>query len=139
MEKIEALSIYLECEEDEISEGYDECTFEYGKQEYLVLTEEEADERCKDYILDTLWAFNTSYIMNYIDTRTDYDEKSLRKCLVAIQELCEDSNYLIKLLVGNRLGEFIDDAISTDSRGHYLASYDGEEIEEGDYFIYRTN
>lgn len=139
MEKIKALSIYLGCEEDEISEGYDECTFEYGREEYLVCTEEEADERCEDYILDTLWAFNTSYIMNYIDTRTDYDEKSLRKCLVAIQELCEDSNYLIKLLVGNRLGEFIDDAISTDSRGHYLASYDGEEIEEGDYFIYRTN
>ena len=129
MEKIKALAIYLGCDEDEISEGYDECTFEYGREEYLVCTDEEADERCEDYILDTLWAFNTSYIMNYIDTHTDYDEKSLR----------EDSNYLIKLLVGNRLGEFIDDAISTDSRGHYLASYDGEEIEEGDYFIYRTN
>ncbi len=139
MEKIKALAIYLECEEDEISEGYDECTFEYGRGEYLVCTDEEADERCKNYILDTLWAFNTSYIMNYIDTHTDYDDNNLRKCLVAIQELCEDSNYLIKLLVGNRLGEFIDDAISTDSRGHYLASYDGEEIEEGDYFIYRTN
>lgn len=139
MEKIKALAIYLGCDEDEISEGYDKCTFEYGREEYLVCTDEEADERCENYILDTLWAFNTSYIMNYIDTRTDYDEKSLRKCLVTIQELCEDSNYLIKLLVGNRLGEFIDDAISTDSRGHYLASYDGEEIEEGDYFIYRTN
>lgn len=139
MEKIKALSIYLGCDEDEISEGYDECTFEYGRGEYLVCTDEEADERCEDYILDTLWAFNTSYIMNYIDTHTDYDDNNLRKCLVAIQELCEDSNYLIKLLVGNRLGEFIDDAISTDSRGHYLASYDGEEIEEGDYFIYRTN
>lgn len=139
MEKIKALSIYLGCDEDEISEGYDECTFEYGRGEYLVCTDEEADERCEDYILDTLWAFNTSYIMNYIDTRTDYDDRSLHKCLVAIQELYEDSNYLIKLLVGNRLGEFIDDAISTDSRGHYLASYDGEEIEEGDYFIYRTN
>ena len=139
MEKIKALAIYLGCDEDEISEGYDECTFEYGRGEYLVCTDEEADERCKNYILDTLWAFNTSYIMNYIDTHTDYDDNNLRKCLVAIQELCEDSNYLIKLLVGNRLGEFIDDAISTDSRGHYLASYDGEEIEEGDYFIYRTN
>lgn len=139
MEKIEILSNYLECEEDEILEGYDECTFEYGKQEYLVLTDEEADERCKDYILDTLWACNTSFIRNYIDTRTDYDEKSLCKCLVALQELCETSNVVIKLLVGNRIDELIEDAISTDKRGVFLASYDGEEIEESDYYIYRTN
>lgn len=139
MEKIKALSMYLECEEDEISEGYDECTFEYGFKEYLVCTDEEADEKCEEYILDTLWAFNTSFIMDYIDTRTDYDDRSLRKCLDKIQELCEDSNYLIKLLIGNRLDEFIEDAIRSDSRGHYLASYDGEEIEEGGYFIYRTN
>jgi hypothetical protein len=139
MEKIEALSIYLGCEEDEISEGYDECTFEYGREKYLVCTDEEADDRCKEYILDTLWAFNTSFIKNYIDTKTDYNEKSLCKCLVALQDLCEASNYLTKLLVGNRIDEFIDDAISTDRRSHYLASYDGEENEESGYFIYRTN
>ena len=139
MEKIKALAIYLECEEDEISEGYDECTFEYGRGEYLVCTDEEADERCEDYILDTLWAFNTSYIMNYIDTHTDYDDNNLRKCLVTVQELYEASNYLIKLLVGDRLGKFIDDAISTDGRGHYLAFYDDEENEINGYFIYRTN
>ena len=139
MEKTEALSIYLECEEDEISEGYDECVFEYGKQEYLVLTEEEADERCKNYILDTLWAFNTSFLTNYISCGNKYEDKDLEKSLVTLQELCETSNVVIKLLVGNRIDELIEDAISTDSRGVFLASYDGEEIEESDYYIYRTN
>ena len=139
MEKTEALSIYLGCEEDEISEGYDECTFEYGKQEYLVLTEEEADERCKNYILDTLWAFNTSFLTNYISCGNKYEDKDLEKSLVTLQELCETSNVVIKLLVGNRIDELIEDAISTDSRGVFLASYDGEEIEESDYYIYRTN
>lgn len=147
MEKIEVLSMYLECEEDEISEGYEEYTFEYGRQKYLVCTEEEADKRCEDYILDTLWAFNTSFIMNYIDTRTDYDDKSLRKCLVALQELCEYSNYLIKLLVGNRIDEFIENAINLDGRGHYLSPFDGVEKEysvftdEGTitYYIYRID
>lgn len=139
MKKTEALSIYLGCEEDEISEGYDECTFEYGKQEYLVLTEEEADERCKDYILDTLWAFNTSFLTNYISCGNKYEDKDLEKSLVTLQELCETSNVVIKLLVGNRIDELIEDAISTDSRGVFLASYDGEEIEEGNYYIYRTN
>lgn len=139
MEKTEALSIYLGCEEDEISEGYDECTFEYGRSEYLVLTEEEADKRCEEYILDTLWAFNTSFIMNYISCENKYEDKDLEKCLVALQELCETSNVVIKLLVGNRIDEFIEDAISSDGRGAFLASYNGEETEEGDYYIYRTN
>lgn len=139
MEKIEVLSIYLECEEDEILEGYEECTFEYGKQEYLVLTEEEADERCKNYILDTLWAFNTSFLTNYISCGNKYEDKDLEKSLVTLQELCETSNVVIKLLVGNRIDELIEDAISTDGRRVFLASYDGEEIEEGNYYIYRTN
>ena len=139
MEKTEALSIYLGCEEDEISEGYDECTFEHGKQEYLVLTEEEADERCKDYILDTLWAFNTSFLTNYISCENRYEDRDLEKSLVTLQELCETSNVVIKLLVGNRIDELIEDAISTDGRRVFLASYDGEEIEEGNYYIYRTN
>ena len=139
MEKIEVLSMYLECEEDEISEGYDECTFEHGKQEYLVLTEEEADERCKDYILDTLWAFNTSFLTNYISCENRYEDRDLEKSLVTLQELCETSNVVIKLLVGNRIDELIEDAISTDGRRVFLASYDGEEIEEGNYYIYRTN
>ena len=59
--------------------------------------------------------------------------------MVILFTLIKATNSLIKLLVGNRLGEFIDDAISTNSRGRYLASYDDKEIEEGDYFIYRTN
>jgi hypothetical protein len=29
------------------------------------------------------------------------------------------------------------DAISTDGRGHFISSYDGEENEQGDYYIYR--
>ncbi len=139
MEKIEILSIYLECEEDEISKGYDECTFEHGKQEYLVLTEEEADERCKNYLLDTLWAFNTSFLTNYISCGNKYEDKDLEKSLVTLQELCETSNVVIKLLVGNRIDELIEDTISTNGRGVFLASYDGEEIEESDYYIYRTN
>lgn len=38
-----------------------------------------------------------------------------------------------------RMGEFVDEAVSTDGRGHFLSSYDGEENEEGDFFIYRVN
>ena len=40
---------------------------------------------------------------------------------------------------GPSMDEFIEDAISSDGRGHFLSPYDGEENEEGDYFIYRIN
>jgi hypothetical protein len=35
--------------------------------------------------------------------------------------------------------ELMKDAISTDGRGHFISSYDGEENEQGDYYIYRRN
>lgn len=34
---------------------------------------------------------------------------------------------------------FISDCISIDGRGHTLSGYDGEEHEQGNYYIYRTN
>lgn len=45
-EKIKALSQYLECDADEISESsYDDCVFDAEGGEYLVLTDREADDR----------------------------------------------------------------------------------------------
>ena len=37
------------------------------------------------------------------------------------------------------MDELIEEAVSLDGRGHFLASYDGHENEHNDYFIYRTN
>lgn len=43
--RIEALAKHLECELDELTESsHDEKTIEYGSQEYLVVTDSEADE-----------------------------------------------------------------------------------------------
>lgn len=75
MNRIEALAKHLECEIDELREAYcdtEECrAFNFGRHEYLVLTESEADEY--------------------------------------------------------------------DSREHFIATYDFNECEEGEYFIYRLN
>ena len=41
------------------------------------------------------------------------------------------------------MDEFIEDAISADGRGHFLSSYDSEEVEididDETYFAYRLN
>jgi hypothetical protein len=50
-ERIEALADHLELTGDEwndITEGYDETILEYGQQEYMVLTDDEANDRWEE-------------------------------------------------------------------------------------------
>jgi hypothetical protein len=48
--KAEALATLLGVDVSEIEEGYDDCTFEHARGEYLVLTDEEADQRWDEYL-----------------------------------------------------------------------------------------
>lgn len=137
MNKIEALANYLEVEQEEINvSAYDENLFEYGQQEYLVLTEEEADQAVKEDIEQTVWAFNANFILDHTNIEWNSRiEKSLKKMQ---EELCEDANELLKAMITD-MDEFVEDAISSDDRGNFLATYDSEENEEGEYYIYRRN
>lgn len=117
-------------------EEYDEDNY---NNDYLVLTDDEADEKAADYIKDSLWAFNASFIAGEIDL----DEEVIQ----AIQDngKCESNNDTIFNLI-KKLGDidsFIESAISADGRGHFMSSYDGCENEETingtTYYIYRQN
>lgn len=142
--KINALANYLGVEVEEINQGYDKNTFEYGNQEYKVFTEEEADKAVEEYISESVWAFNANFILDHTDINwNNRIEKSIQKMQ---QELCEDVNELLKAMIKD-FDDFVQDAIEADGRGHFLSSYDGQENEEildgeyGDeyYYIYRTN
>ena len=135
-EKVNALANFLGCEVEEITEGYAENLYEYGNEEYLVLTEEEAEDRAKTDILDSLWAFNTDFILEH--TNIDWNDRIEKAMKKMQQELCEDANELLKAMITD-IDEFVEDAVSAFGRGHFLSSYDGEENEEGEYYIYRTN
>lgn len=145
MEKTEALAKYLgiELEEGEDLEDYIEESiyptyggfFEFHAEgkDFLVLTDEEADEAAADYIAQTLWAFNA----DFLSSNTGLPEEVFK----ALQDKCEDANEPFRTMV-DKCGDFdelVSDAISSDGRGHYLSSYDGAENEEGEFFIYRTN
>ena len=132
--KIEALAKYLECDVEEAQNLIDDG-------DYLVFTDSEADEACKEYIKDSLWAFNADFILcecgldlSGVDSLRSMQEKS-----------CESANDFVLSLVEKTCGidKFVDSAISADGRGHFLAPYDGEEVEvEDDYgylYIYRLN
>ena len=141
-QKIEALRMFLGYEsiEDITETTYDENTFDTPDGEYMVLTDEEADEKAKEYINDTVWAFNSNFIIDHSDV-LDYDKAS-EKVVEAIQEQYENGNEAMKKLI-NDMDEFAQDAIESDGRGHFLNTYDGEENEQllNDtwFYIYRIN
>lgn len=130
--KKKALADWLGCELADIDDGEDN-QYTYGNEEYLVLTDEEADQLADNYIRDSVWAFNASFIEAFVPDGITED------IIKIIQEKYEDANKPLLSLIGDNLDMFIRDAIASDGRGHFISMYDGEEVEEGDYFIYRTN
>lgn len=136
--KLESLANYLGCDPSVIKIGSpDNCNFSFGNEEYFVLTDIEANEKVREYIKDSIWAFNAEFIIDQCGL--DY---SGAESLQEIQaKSCEDCNAFLLSLIEKTCGldDFIDSAIDADGRGHFLSSYDREENEEGEYFIYRTN
>lgn len=124
------LSEYLECNIEDIEQGYDNSTFELGNKEYLVLTDEEADERVKEYIEESIWAFSPWFLASH----TGLDEEIIKH----LQDKCEGANDVL-LNALKDVYDFVNDAIACDGRGHFMSSYDGHEEEFKNLFIYRTN
>ncbi len=141
--KIKALAEFLEVETDEIetSQYYDDG-LSYGNQEYLVLTDEEADEKAREEIEYSLWAFNADFIIQHCSTYEDmntYEFESAVKSLRKAQENeCENLNPLVKALIED-MDDFVESAIMADGRGHFISRYDGYENEENGFYIYRVD
>ena len=118
-----ALARHLGCSLSELSENpYDENMLDYGRQEWKVLTDSEADEAVREYINDSVWAFSASFLSRYIPG-------SIKAIEVVQEKCCEDCNDLLKAAIGDKLSAFIDDAIGEDGRGNFLSGYDSEEVE----------
>ena len=124
-EKIEALAKHLDCSIDEAVVSMDD---------YLVYTDDEADEAVHNYIKESVCFFRSDFIAAHAEV----DEEVIKK----LQELHENSNKAIRSLIKD-FDHFVSDAVCADGRGHFLSSYDGEENEQtingNDYYIYRSN
>jgi hypothetical protein len=110
-------------------------TYRVGRAEWLVLTDDEADEMAAERIVDTLWAFRPEFLANHMPR--NINQRAI-EALGEIQEkLCKDANCLIEALID--VDDVVRDAIGTDGRGHFLAGYDGHEVELRDgFFAYRV-
>ena len=130
-----------ECDPEDVRElKYDHYglkVFKAGSgNEYAIGTDEMADEACRDYIKDTIWAFKPEFIASECSLPSG-SEDAIR----ALQEKCEGANEAILAMVKGSCGldSFVESAISADGRGHFLAMYDGDEHEIEDYYAYRIN
>jgi hypothetical protein len=124
-EKIEALAKHLDCSIDEAVVSMDD---------YLVYTDDEADEAVYNYIKESVCFFRSDFISAHCDVDIEV--------IVKLQELHENSNEAIMSLIKD-FDHFVSDAVCADGRAHFLSSYDGEENEQtingNDYYIYRSN
>jgi len=126
------------------------CVDDYGNDdgdfdEYRVLTDEEADELAYDYIMDSLWAFNPSFLAG----ETGIDEEVF--VALANNGKCESNNDAIISLIKQSniqpqhdpLQGFVDSAVSADGRGHFINRHDGNEHEvkvgRKTFYIYRVD
>lgn len=146
MEKIIELAQFLGIEADTIEKDeYNENKFYADGGEYLVLTDEEADKATAEEIESLLWAFNADFIIEKTGLSrkmSDYEVKSVIESLTELQgKTCESCNEFIKAVIKGTCGleNFIIAAVNADGRGHFLASYDNNENESDNYFIYRVN
>ena len=118
---------------NEIDDCDDNHCFSYGRSEYRVLTDDEADEAYAEYVKDSVWAFQADFLAGV----TGIDRAAFKP----LAELCESANGIISAAIAGSCGweKFIREAERADGRGHALSSYDGEEREYGDFYIYQTN
>ena len=136
-DRIQALAKALDCDVDDLRESrYGDNAYEGNGGEYLVLTDSEADDAVAANIRESVWAFNADWLASYVpDGITAEHLNTMRG------DSCEDFNEAATALVeaGSGMDGMISDASAEDGRGHFLASYDGDELEAGAYFVYRTN
>tara|TARA_R110001592_G_scaffold251190_1_gene513848 strand:+ start:1556 stop:2014 length:459 start_codon:yes stop_codon:yes gene_type:complete len=126
MPKVLALAYHLDSIDFEDVEGYID-------NDYLVYTDEEADEAVREYIEETVWAFSSTFLQAH----TGVDSKAIQ---VVQDKMSEDANDVLKSML-NDFDAFVDDAVSSDGRGHFFSRYDGKEIQiqvdRTVYYIYR--
>ena len=101
--------------------------------DFYVLTDDEADEKAKEYILESVWAFNPYFLQSHTGVDSEIFE--------LLQDKCESANEPIRAMIKDE-EELVADAIGSDGRGHFISFYDGVEHEVSfnneTFYIYKA-
>ena len=140
-ERVNALATMLQCKPSSlVAYRWENHSYMHEAALYMVLTEEEAEEKVRDAVRDSLWAFNATFIIDTCELKEG--ASALQESLVRVQEGCSDAcNGLLESIILTTCGmdAFVKAAVAADGRGHFLSPYDGVEREESNLFIYRVN
>jgi hypothetical protein len=113
------------------------AVYEIEGQRYALGTDQEANKAARRYIEGNVWAFKAEFILDCCGLPISAGE-SLAKMQY---EACEDANNFLLAVIKKTCGfdYFYKEAIESEGRGHFLASYDGEEIKlfGGKYYAYK--
>jgi hypothetical protein len=110
-----------------------DCVFDTPEGEYTVLTDDEAQEEAKEYIKQSLWSFNSYFLLDYLP------DGVTEEVIEALRPQCEGANEAILSMVGDKLDELVEDATGADGIGHYLNTYAGYADEFKGYVIFKSN
>ena len=144
-ERIDALREFLMSENyieelEELTYEVEDNCFNTSVGEFLVLTDDEAEEKAREEIRQSLWAFNPDFILRHTrvyESTSIYEDEAIIEALKEMQSrICESANELVYALIDN-FDEFCEDAIREDGRGNFLSWYDGEEYKSDNFYIYR--
>lgn len=132
-QKITALAAHLDIAADEIEQSdYDDLEFEADGETYIVCSDDEADERAADSIRNDLWAFNASFILPHTILSSGMEDV----ITAIVNAKYEDATPILEAMIPD-MDSLIEDAISSDGRGHFLNFYDGGEYESQGFYIYQ--
>jgi len=105
-------------------------------EDWLICTDDEADELARNSIEELVGYFNSQFLMEQTGIDTEVFD-ALRRGASTSEQVMQ----IIEATCG--YDSFVEAAISADGRGHFLASYDGEEGEFNNgrmtFYLYRIN
>lgn len=139
-QKIKELAKFLGCNKEGIFvSDWSDWVFELANEEYLVVTDEEAAEEVTSRIAENIWAFNAKFIL--YKCGIGHNEAAISSLQEMQNRCCESCNPFLLSLIENTCGldSFVQEAISRDGRGHFLARYDSVENKTDSYYVYRLN
>jgi hypothetical protein len=152
---------YINGYENFIDENYFDDMLYESEKDYCINIAQESDDKFENRLIAECYKHNIisdddfeEIIDKNNNTYIDY-----KQCIANEEDYIEDyTDYLCnnissieyaKELYGNELykyhpnafdiDEIIEYVIETDGYGHVISSYDGKEVEYGDYYIYRLN
>ena len=137
--EMKALAEFLGVDVNEVKQGDYDCQLYHEGSEYLVLTDEEAQEQAEAEIKEGLWCLDTDFIFEHISACSKISRPAIEKIKSAFSEVqdsyCESLNELIEVMVDD-VNKLIEDVIESDGRGRFIAKYDGIENEHNGFYIY---